>query len=64
LDIWTIFFCCAGLNYYDELKYIHDTATFDTSIYSPYADALKGGETETKIAYLVKGHPEYATFSV
>jgi hypothetical protein len=52
------------LNYYDELKYIHDTATFDTSIYSPYADALKGGETETKIAYLVKGHPEYATFSI
>ena len=39
-------------------------ATFDNSIYPPYADAMKGGETETKIAYLVKGHPEYATFSV
>jgi hypothetical protein len=45
----------------DGLKYTHDTATYDESIKIPMVDVVKGGETETTIVFLVKGHPTAAT---
>ena len=44
----------------DGLKYSHDTATYDESIKTPLVDVVKGGETETTIVFLVKGHPATA----
>ena len=43
------------------LKYTYDSATHDSSINHLTYDVMKGAETETTIAYLVKGNPASAT---
>jgi len=44
----------------DGLKYTYDLATYDSSINHLIYDVMKGAETETTIAYLVKGYPQHA----
>jgi hypothetical protein len=45
----------------DGLKYTDNLNTYDHSLYTPPADVIKGGETETNIVYLVKGNPKTVT---
>jgi hypothetical protein len=39
------------------LKYEHDANTFNNSLGRPDIEIIKDGDIETKIVYLVKGHP-------
>jgi hypothetical protein len=41
------------------LKYEHDTNTFNGLLSHQPIEIVKGGDIETKIVYLVKGHPTY-----
>ena len=40
----------------DELKYEYSSKTFDSSLVYQDIEIVKGGDLETKIVYLVKGH--------
>jgi len=41
----------------DGLKYGYNSITFDSSLGYQDIEVVNGGEIETKIVYLVKGHP-------
>ena len=43
----------------DGLKYEQDTNTFNSSLGLQDIEIAKGGDIETKIVYLVKGHPTH-----
>jgi hypothetical protein len=43
----------------DGLKYEQDTNTFNSSLGRQDIEIAKGGDIETKIVYLVKGHPTH-----
>ncbi len=44
----------------DGLKYKHDANTFDSYLGYQDIEIVKCGDIETKIVYLVKGHPTHA----
>lgn len=44
----------------DGLKYEYISTAFDISLGYQDIKIIKGGETETRIVYLVKGHPDHA----
>jgi hypothetical protein len=43
----------------DGLKYKHDANKFGSSLGYQDIEIVKGGDIETKIVYLVKGHPTH-----
>jgi hypothetical protein len=44
----------------DGLKYEHNTTTFNNSLGRQDIKIVKGGDIESKIVYLIKGHPTNA----
>jgi hypothetical protein len=48
----------------DETKYEYSSTTFDSSIGYQDIEIVKGGDIETKIVYLVKGHSTVLIYDI